>query len=66
MDGSSNNLTSMKKTTSLGDLFIFRELEKSLKRTPLDFFMFESRAQKSNKLSSNHFSFFNQSTKNEK
>ena len=51
-DDSSNTLTSMKKTRSLDDLFIFREPEKSLKRNPLDFFMFESRARKSNKLSS--------------
>ena len=30
--------------SSLDDIFIFRESEKGLKRTPLTFFMFESRA----------------------
>ena len=57
---------SMKKTRLIDNNFVFKEPEKSLKKTPLTFFMFEYRAQKSNKLSSNHFSCFNQSTKNEK
>ena len=65
-DDSSNTLTSVNKTRSLYNLFVFRESEKSLKITPLEFFMFESIARKSNKLSSNQISCFNQSMKNEK
>ena len=44
MNESSNALTSVKKTISLDNLFIFREPEMSLNETLLDFFMFESRA----------------------
>ena len=40
----------------LSDIFMFKESKKTReKKTPLDFFMFESRARKSNKLSSYHF-----------
>ena len=34
INDSSNTLTTMKKTRSLDDIFIFRESEKGLKRTP--------------------------------
>ena len=38
MDDSSNTLTSVKKTRSLDNLFVFREPEKGLNRTSLGFF----------------------------
>ena len=44
MNESLSVLMSVKKIRSLDNLFIFRDSEKSLKETPLEFFMFESRA----------------------
>ena len=46
MNNSSNALMSMKNTRSLDNIFVFKELKKSLKKTLLDVFMFESRLQK--------------------
>ena len=37
-DNSSSTFTSVKKTTTLDNLFTFRESEKSLKKTPIGFF----------------------------
>ena len=50
---SSNTLTSVKRTRSLDNLFMFRESEKNLKMTPmLSFFvMLVSQGQKRDKLS---------------
>ena len=38
MNDSSSDLTSTKKTRSLNNLFVFKEPEKSLKKTPLGLF----------------------------
>ena len=59
MDDSSNTLTSVKKTRLLVNIFVFRELEKGLKRNPWGFFTqcHILRAWKESKIDSMTFSF---------
>ena len=41
MNDSSSALTSVKKTRSLDNIFVFKDPEKSLKKTPLGLFSYE-------------------------
>ena len=49
MNNSSSALTSVKKTTPLDNIFMFRESKKSLKKTPIGFFYATNRFYKPKK-----------------